>query len=74
MDSRSSRATSPNLLMPTSCRLVWYQENDPSGLGFVSDDTFLYARCDAIVAGRERRAAAIPLSYETGQNSAAWPE
>lgn len=30
----------------------WYEQNDPSGLGFVSDDTFLYARCATVLGGR----------------------
>jgi hypothetical protein len=40
--------------------LAWFEENDPSGLGFVSDDVFLYARCASVLGGEEnwRRAVA----------------
>lgn len=41
------------------CRADWYEANDPGGLGFVSDDTFLYARCDTVVAGRANWEAAV---------------
>jgi hypothetical protein len=32
---------------------AWFSKNDPAGLGFVSEDTFLYARCATVLAGRE---------------------
>lgn len=41
------------------CRADWYSANDPAGLGSVSDDTFLYARCDTIAAGRANWEAAV---------------
>jgi hypothetical protein len=39
--------------------LAWYEKYDPMGLGFVSDDTFLSARCATVLAGRETWANAI---------------
>jgi hypothetical protein len=38
----------------------WYAANDPSGLGLVADDDFLYFRCEAVLAG-----------YDTWQRDAA---
>lgn len=35
------------------CRAQWYEANEPTGFGFVSDDVFLYARADTVAAGRE---------------------
>lgn len=32
---------------------AWFVANDPAGLGFVSEDVFLYARCATVLAGRE---------------------
>ena len=37
--------------LDTRARHTWYTANDPMGLGFVSDDVFLYARLDTICAG-----------------------
>lgn len=34
------------------CRAEWYRVNEPGDVGFVSDDVFLYARCDTVAAGR----------------------
>jgi hypothetical protein len=34
------------------CRANWYSTHDPSGLGFVADDDFLYFRGDTVSAGR----------------------
>ncbi|MGN6502147.1 MAG: DUF4240 domain-containing protein [Pseudolysinimonas sp.] len=31
----------------------WFEKHDPSGLGFVSDDVFLYQRCVTVLAGRQ---------------------
>jgi hypothetical protein len=31
---------------------AWFVENDPDHLGYVSEDTFLYARCATVLAGR----------------------
>lgn len=39
--------------------MAWYEENDPSGLGFVSEDLFLYARCAAVLGGRASWEAAV---------------
>lgn len=39
--------------------LAWYEKNDPLQLGFVSDDTFLYARCATVLGGRESWSAAV---------------
>lgn len=33
------------------CRAKWYSKRDPSGLGFVADDDFLYFRADTVTAG-----------------------
>jgi hypothetical protein len=38
---------------------AWYEENDPLGLGFVSEDTFLYARCATVLGGKVSWAAAV---------------
>lgn len=37
----------------------WLEANDPTGLGFVSDDVFLYARCAAVLGGRDSWTAAV---------------
>ena len=34
------------------CRAHWYATHDPSGLGIVGDDDFLYFRADTVSAGR----------------------
>ncbi|RKR74046.1 uncharacterized protein DUF4240 [Frondihabitans australicus] len=41
------------------CRLDWYDKNDPSGLGHLADDDFLYVRTDTIAAGEKTYEAAI---------------
>jgi len=33
--------------------LAWFEDHDPLGLGFVSGDVFLYARCATVLAGRD---------------------
>jgi hypothetical protein len=38
---------------------AWFTENDPDGLGYVSEDTFLYARCATVLAGRETWARSV---------------
>jgi hypothetical protein len=32
--------------------LAWFEANDPAGIGFASDDVFLYARCATILGGQ----------------------
>ena len=32
---------------------TWFEQNDPLGLGFASDDTLLYARCATVLGGRD---------------------
>jgi len=39
--------------LDSGCRAEWYRLNEPTHFGFVSDDVFLYSRCDTVVAGRE---------------------
>jgi hypothetical protein len=39
--------------------LAWFEQNDPLGLGFASDDAFLYARCASVLGGRGSWAAAV---------------
>ncbi len=39
--------------LDSGCRAEWYRVNEPMQMGFVSDDVFLYSRCDTVVAGRE---------------------
>ncbi|MFZ7089286.1 DUF4240 domain-containing protein [Curtobacterium sp. RRHDQ10] len=34
------------------CRVDWYDHHDPSGLGELADDDFLYVRTDTVAAGR----------------------
>jgi hypothetical protein len=37
----------------------WFEQNDPSGFGWASDDVFLYARCAAVLGGQESWSAAV---------------
>lgn len=39
--------------------LAWLEQNDPLGAGFASDDSFLYARCASVLAGRESWSSAV---------------
>jgi len=39
--------------------LAWFEQNDPLGLGFASDDAFLYARCASVLGGQESWASAV---------------
>lgn len=34
------------------CRVDWYDRHDPTGLGDLADDDFLYVRTDTVAAGR----------------------
>lgn len=49
---------------------AWYEENDPTGFGFVSDDTFLYVRCATVLGGRDNwRDAVLEGTLEWGDDS-----
>lgn len=39
--------------------LDWFTLNDPSHFGYVSDDGFLYARCAAVLGGKESWSKAV---------------
>ncbi|MFT4284852.1 MAG: DUF4240 domain-containing protein [Protaetiibacter sp.] len=39
--------------------LAWFEANDPGGLGFASDDVFLYARCATVLGGEENWRQAV---------------
>lgn len=46
--------------------LAWFEKNDPLGLGFASDDVFLYARCATVLGGQaawERAVAERTLEW-----------
>jgi hypothetical protein len=46
--------------------LAWFEANDPNGLGFASDDVFLYARCATVLGGEtawERAVAEHTLEW-----------
>lgn len=39
--------------------LEWFEANDPLGIGFASDDVFLYARCASVLGGHENWSTAV---------------
>jgi hypothetical protein len=41
------------------CRLLRYRDDDPHGMGFVSEDVFLYARADVVSMGKDAWDSAI---------------
>ena len=47
-----ARMTISLYTLDDECRSAWYSKNDPTGLTFVADDDFLYARADTVSAGR----------------------
>ncbi len=51
--SFNARLTLALYALDDECHLRAYEEDDPSGIGFVSSDVFLYARADTVTAGRE---------------------
>lgn len=54
-----ARLTLSLYALDDECRLLRYRDDDPYGMGFVSDDVFLYARADVVCLGKDAWDSAI---------------